>query len=80
MKRKYILGVIQFLRDNKLVNNPAFSDKDAGVLKCTATNNKGIASTSGTLHVEAEAGSGISTAALHPSGQAGLEAIEKAIN
>ena len=51
--------------------------KDAGLFKCTATNNKGIASTSGTLKVQTETGSGISSAALHPSGAAGLEAIQK---
>ena len=47
------------------------------MFKCTATNNLGIASTSGTLHVLTEAaGTGAAAASLHPSGQAGLAAIQ----
>lgn len=63
-------GIVRLVIEDALL-------KDAGVLKCTATNNKGIASTSGTLHVQTETGSGISTEALHPSGKAGLDAIQK---
>ena len=51
--------------------------KDAGMFKCTATNNKGIASTSGTLRIKTEGGGSVSSEALHPSGKAGLEAIQK---
>ena len=47
------------------------------MFKCTATNNKGIASTSGTLNILTETDGGVSTKALHPSGKAGIEAIEK---
>ena len=60
----------------KLVINDALL-RDAGMFKCTATNNKGMASTSGTLHILTEADGGVSTKALHPSGKAGLDAIEK---
>ena len=42
--------------------------------KCTATSNRGTASTSGSLKVVAE-GSGVSTKSLHPSGGTGLQAI-----
>ena len=42
--------------------------------KCTATNNLGIASTSGTLKILDES-SGVSTKSLHPSGASGLKAI-----
>ena len=42
--------------------------------KCTATNNLGIASTSGTLKILEES-SGVSTQSLHPSGVSGLKAI-----
>lgn len=48
--------------------------REAGVYKCTATNNLGIASTSGTLKILDES-SGVSTKSLHPSGASGLKAI-----
>ena len=49
--------------------------KNSGLLKVTATNNKGTASTSGTLKILPES-SNVSTTSLHPSGQTGIEAIE----
>jgi titin len=53
--------------------------RDAGMFKCTATNNLGVSSTAGTLHVltdDAAAAGGPDAASLHPSGQAGLAAIQ----
>ena len=49
--------------------------KNSGLLKVTATTNKGTASTSGTLKILPES-SNVSTTSLHPSGQSGIEAIE----
>ena len=49
--------------------------KNSGLLKVTATNSMGTASTSGTLKILPE-GSNVSTTSLHPSGQTGIEAIE----
>ena len=69
-KPSYDFGIVKLVVDDVLA-------KDAGVYKVTATNNKGIASSSGTLKLEAETGSGVSSEGLHPSGQAGLEAIQK---
>ena len=69
-KPSYDFGIVKLVIDDVLA-------KDAGVYKVTATNNKGIASSSGTLKLEAEAASGVSSEGLHPSGQAGLEAIQK---
>ncbi len=69
-KPSYDFGIVKLFIDDVLA-------KDAGVYKVTATNNKGIASSSGTLKLEAEAASGVSSEGLHPSGQAGLEAIQK---
>ena len=66
----YEFGEISLVIDNALL-------KDAGLFKCTATNNKGIASTSGTLKVVTEADGRVSSTALHPSGAAGLAAIQK---
>ena len=51
--------------------------KEAGVYKCTATNNTGSTSTSGSLRVTSE-GQGVSSASLHPSGDVGLKAIVQA--
>ena len=63
-------GVVKLVIEDALL-------KDAGMFKCTATNNKGIASTSGTLKVQTEGGSGVASEGLHPSGKAGLDAIQK---
>lgn len=51
--------------------------KEGGIYKCTAANNQGIASSSGSLKVAVE-GSGVATSSLHPSGNSGLQAIVNA--
>ena len=68
-KPTYDFGVVNLTIDDVL-------SKDAGVFKCTATNNKGIASSSGTLKMLSES-EDINAGSLHPSGQAGLDAIQK---
>ena len=49
---------------------------NSGLLKVTATNMTGSASSSGTLKILPET-SGPVTSSLHPSGKTGIEAIEK---
>ena len=62
-------GFVRLEINDALVNN-------SGLLKVTASNIKGSASSSGTLKVSPE-NSGVVTSSLHPSGQTGIEAIEK---
>ena len=69
-KPSYDFGIIKLTVDDVLA-------KDTGVYKVTATNNKGIASSSGTIKLQAAVGSGVVSEGLHPSGKAGLDAIEK---
>ena len=51
--------------------------KDVGVYKVIATNEKGTSSSSGSLKLDPNTTTGVTTDSFHPSGKSGLDAIEK---